>query len=93
MNITKAIDTTQTILLLGRCATCKYWQGDKAHAIEMYEENPASMNLDTGWATYASCSEEYIWSDISVKDDAVAFLEVAASFGCVCWEPLSENEE
>lgn len=71
--------------LVMRCATCRYWQGDKIQAAEMYKENPLSMDLFKGWPESASCGIEYEWAEIEVNGDAVAFLEVPANFGCPYW--------
>lgn len=77
--------TEQHDALVRRCATCKYWQGDKEKASAMYKENPISMDFDRGWPEDADCGLSYKWAELSVEGDAVAWLYVPANFGCVHW--------
>lgn len=71
--------------LVMRCATCKYWQGDKEKALKMYAENPLSMDLFKGWPDDGSCGIDYEWLNTEIHGDAIADNTVDANFGCVYW--------
>jgi len=71
--------------LVMRCATCKYWQGDKEKAIKMFNENPVSMDLYKGWPNDGNCGIEYEWLNTEVSGDAAVYNTVDANFGCIYW--------
>lgn len=71
--------------LVGRCATCKHWRGDKEKARQMFEENPVSMDMKNGWPNAGICSEDYDFTDVETIGDAETTVEFTANFGCVYW--------
>jgi hypothetical protein len=75
--------------LAGRCATCEHWEGDRAEAFRMHEENSASMKLEDGWAQDGPCKKDYEFLDVIICGDAFVEREFAANFGCVYWKPHS----
>jgi len=72
--------------LMMRCATCKFWIGNKSKAQKMYSDNPISMDLFDGWAEYASCSNSTSFMEVEINGDARVETEFAAGFGCILWE-------
>ncbi len=68
-----------------RCATCKYWQGDKEKTIKMFNENPVSMDLYKGWANEGKCVIDDEWLNTEANGDAVVYATVDANFGCIYW--------
>ena len=72
--------------LNNRCATCKYWQGDKEMAAAMFAENITSMDLFEGWPSSGGCGISYEWLSIDIYGDASVSIEVDANFGCPYWE-------
>lgn len=77
--------TTELETLVMRCATCRYWAGDKAKAAAMFEEKPLSMDLFKGWPNTGGCNLEYEWIDIDSNGDACVTIKVDANFGCPYW--------
>lgn len=75
-----------------RCATCKYWRGDKEKAMRMYTENPVSMDLYDGWPDDGVCVIDYQWLNTEINGDAVARNTVDANFGCVHWFETTTGE-
>lgn len=71
--------------LVMRCATCRYWQGDKEKAAEQFEEAPISMDLFKGWPEDGRCGIDYEWLNIDINGDACVDKTVDANFGCVYW--------
>ena len=69
--------------LIMRCATCRYWQGDKATAMRLFKDNESSMNLFKGWPNSGDCGIDYEWLETEVHGDATVSHEVPANFGCV----------
>lgn len=66
-----------------RCASCRYWKGDKDKAKSLFEENPISMDLLNGWPNSGDCSVDYEWLKTEICGDASVTHEVPANFGCV----------
>lgn len=71
--------------LVMRCATCKYWRGDKNKAADMYKENPVSMDLFKGWPESGGCKIDYEWLNLDVVGDAYVTIATDANFGCPYW--------
>ena len=66
-----------------RCATCRYWQGDKEKAEALFAENPVSMDLFKGWPNSGACGIAYEWLETEIHGDACVSQELPANFGCV----------
>ena len=71
--------------LVMRCATCRYWQGDKEKAEAMFEENPISMDLYKGWPDDGACGIDYEFLNTEIHGDARVSNDFDANFGCVYW--------
>ena len=68
------------------CWTCAHWGGDKEKTARMIKDCPTSMDMVRGWPNEGSCEVFHRWATMTIDGDAIATVEVAASFGCVMWE-------
>ena len=71
---------------LGRCLTCRHWDGNKKRQWEICHEYPMSMHLLGGWPLASTCDRQWDVCEIEVHGDATATVEFAANFGCIYWE-------